>query len=548
MAQQYQVLARKWRPQQFDELVGQEHVTTTLKNAIEQNRLAHAYLFAGPRGVGKTSAARIFAKALNCLKGPTVTPCDRCDNCREIIAGNSLDVLEIDGASNRGIEEVRELRETVRYAPARGRFKIYIIDEVHMLTKEAFNALLKTLEEPPAHVKFFFATTEPQKLLPTILSRCQRFDLRRIPARLIVQQLKKIAAKEHVAVDEHALSAIARAAEGSLRDAESTLDQLIAFCGNRITEEDVLSVFGLVAHDQITALTDAVVDGHTHNALKILSELDEHGKDLQRLAAELLEHFRNLLVVTLGREAAESLQAPDTVLELLRTQSRRIDADAVLRIIDVLSAAETRLRYALSKRVHFEIALIKAIRARQATGIEAVLKTLTELRSRLTAAAEPAPAAQPGPAPKPASPAAGSAAADPGEPVAASTIEEAWADAVEHLGKVTPLARSYLVGARPVRLDGEVLVVAFEPEFAEQRVFVDTGRNRELLQARLKEKLRRDVRLRFEVAETGREVPAAKSAAKRPETAKKTYDDFKDDPLIKKALEIFKGTIVEVRK
>src|SRR5260221_8604268 len=218
MAQQYQVLARKWRPQQFDDVVGQEHVTTTLKNAIEQNRLAHAYLFVGPRGIGKTSTARIFAKALNCVKGPTVTPCDKCDNCKEITEGRSLDVLEIDGASNNGVEQERELRDTVRYAPARGKFKIYIIDEVHMLTTQAFNPLLNTLKEPPAQVKFIFATTEPQKVLPTILSRCQRFDLRRIPANLIVKHLKEIAKKEKVLVDDEALAAIARGAEGGLRD------------------------------------------------------------------------------------------------------------------------------------------------------------------------------------------------------------------------------------------------------------------------------------------------------------------------------------------
>src|SRR5208283_782247 len=247
----YQVIARKYRPQRFAEVVGQEHVTQTLANAIEQNRIAHAYLFCGPRGTGKTTIARIFAKCLNCTGGPKIDFDEKDSQCIEITEGRSLDVLEIDGASNNGVEQVRELRETCKYAPANSPFKIYIIDEVHMLTTQAFNALLKTLEEPPAHVKFFFATTEPQKVLPTILSRCQRFDLRRIPASLIVKHLKAIAKKEKVSVDDEALAAIARGAEGGLRDAESALDQLIAFCGNKIAESDVLSVFGLVAHDQI---------------------------------------------------------------------------------------------------------------------------------------------------------------------------------------------------------------------------------------------------------------------------------------------------------
>src|SRR5437016_8588323 len=257
----YQVIARKYRPQRFSDVVGQEHVTQTLTHAIEQKRIAHAYLFCGPRGTGKTTIARIFAKCLNCTGGPKVDFDDKDPRCQEIAEGRSLDVLEIDGASNNGVEQVRELRETCKYAPASAKFKIYIIDEVHMLSTAAFNALLKTLEEPPEHVKFLFATTDPEKVLATILSRCQRFDLRRIPAAMIVDHLAKIAKKEKVKIDEAALHAIARGADGSMRDAESTLDQLISFCGDKIEEADVLSMFGLAAESQLLELARAVLAG-----------------------------------------------------------------------------------------------------------------------------------------------------------------------------------------------------------------------------------------------------------------------------------------------
>src|SRR4051812_41776844 len=289
----YQVFARKYRPQTFDDLVGQSHVSQTLKNAVKQNRLAHAYLFVGPRGVGKTSTARILAKSLNCVKGPTVVPCGECDNCREIAAGNSLDVIEIDGASNNSVEDVRELRDNVRYAPAKGKFKIYLIDEVHMLSSAAFNALLKTLEEPPAHVKFIFATTEPQKVLPTILSRCQRFDLHRIPANLIADHLQFIAGKEKITLEPVAGHAIARGAEGGLRDAESMLDQLVAFCGDKIAEADVLNVFGFTSQQTVADLTDKILAGATAEAVQLLHNQCESGKDMMKLMSDLIAYLRD---------------------------------------------------------------------------------------------------------------------------------------------------------------------------------------------------------------------------------------------------------------
>src|SRR5256886_8991854 len=297
----YQVIARKYRPQRFSDVVGQEHVTQTLSHAIEQRRIAHAYLICGPRGTGKTTIARIFAKCLNCTDGPKVDFDDKDPRCQEIAEGRSLDVLEIDGASNNGVEQVRELRETCKYAPASSRFKIYIIDEVHMLSTAAFNALLKTLEEPPEHVKFMFATTDPEKVLPTILSRCQRFDLRRIPVKLIAEHLSLIAGKEKVEIAPEALYAIARGAEGAMRDAESTLDQLISFCGNKIEEADVLSMFGLTAQGQILALASAVLKGNSEAVLRELNELAKHGKDLARLLGDLLVSFRNLLIYQISR-------------------------------------------------------------------------------------------------------------------------------------------------------------------------------------------------------------------------------------------------------
>src|SRR5438046_4272780 len=336
----YQVLARKYRPQRFSDVVGQEHVTQTLANAIRQKRTAHAYLFCGPRGTGKTTIARIFAKCLNCTDGPKVDFDDKDPRCQEIAEGRSLDVLEIDGASNNGVEQVRELRETCKYAPASSRFKIYIIDEVHMLSTAAFNALLKTLEEPPEHVKFMFATTDPEKVLPTILSRCQRFDLRRIPASLIVQQLTKIAKEENVKISPEALYAIARGADGGMRDAESTLDQLISFCGDKIEEPDVLSMFGLTAQAQLLELARCVLAGEVEKALRQLNDLANNGKDLGRLLSDLLNHFRNLLIFQVSRGDLSMLEVSEAESASLGEQSKMAGTEALTRIMEGFGSSE----------------------------------------------------------------------------------------------------------------------------------------------------------------------------------------------------------------
>jgi DNA polymerase-3 subunit gamma/tau len=394
----YQVIARKYRPQRFADVVGQEHVTQTLSNAIAQKRIAHAYLFCGPRGTGKTTIARIFAKCLNCTGGPKFDFDDDDERVREITEGRSLDVLEIDGASNNGVEQVRELRETCQYVPAKSAFKIYIIDEVHMLSSAAFNALLKTLEEPPAHVKFMFATTDPEKVLPTILSRCQRFDLRRIPSALIVKHLAEIATKEKVKIDAAALSAIARGADGGMRDAESTLDQLISFCGDKIEEADVLSMFGLAAQNQILKLSHALLAGDVSTALTELNELAQGGKDLGRLLGDLLNHFRNLLIFQVSRGDLNLIEASETEAVALKEQAALAATDSLTRILEVFADAELRLRDAASKKILLEVTLLRAIEARNALPIDAVLKQLNQLRSG-QAGTPPAPSTVPAPAP-----------------------------------------------------------------------------------------------------------------------------------------------------
>lgn len=395
----YEVIARKWRPQRFEEVVGQDHVVTTLRNAIEQNRIAQAYLLSGPRGTGKTTLARIFAKALNCINGPTTTPCCECDACKEIAKGTAFDVTEIDGASNNKVEDVHtKIIDTVNFSPIGGKHRIYYIDEVHMLTPNAFNALLKTLEEPPPHVKFIFATTEPEKVIGTILSRCQRFDLRRITSAGIISQLRIIAEAEKINIDEDALLAIARGADGSMRDAESAFDQLIAFTGSEIREADVLSVFGLVARDTIEKLAEAVLTGDVTRVLGFVEELDKSGKDLRRLTAELINHFRNLLVCIHLNGTTDGLNVTDSQCATLTAQSKLCSPAAALTIVENMISLEPQLKQALSPRTMVETTLIRCARASNLVDLETILGKL----SKLKAAAESAtpPPEQPAPAPQ----------------------------------------------------------------------------------------------------------------------------------------------------
>ena len=574
----YEVIARKYRPQHFAEVVGQDHVTQTLTNAIEQKRIAHAYLFCGPRGTGKTTIARIFAKCLNCEGGPKIAFDDKDPRCIEIAEGRSLDVLEIDGASNNGVEQVRELRETCKYAPAKSKFKIYIIDEVHMLSTAAFNALLKTLEEPPAHVKFMFATTDPEKVLPTILSRCQRFDLRRIPNALITQHLAHIAKLEKVKIDDAALHAIARGADGAMRDAESALDQLISFCGDKIEEADVLTMFGLAAQSQVLGLSQAVLAGEIQTALTELNQLAQNGKDLGRLLADLLNHFRNLLIFQVSRGDLNLLEVSETEVVTLKEQAALANTEALTRILEVFTDSELRLRDAASKKILLEVALLKAIEARNAISLDSVLKQLNSLRGGGTGV-QPVSAAASAPAPAPATKSAPkthvvhqAAAAAPAAPAVATPVSadlaELWIKLVEVVGRVSPFTRSYLVDANPVSFEKNILTIGFDPEFEDHLGLVDNARNHVLLQTKLAELGHANAQIKFIKTEIStahppqpaktvspalaapkqdKGEPAASVAKAKPASAAFSKDDFKNDPLIQKALEIFKGQIIEVR-
>ena len=410
----YEVLARKWRPKTFDDVVGQDHVTRTLAHAIEQDRIAHAYLFIGPRGIGKTTLSRIFAMALNCEKGPTMQPCGECANCKGIATGMDMDVVELDAASNNKVEDIHGVLDQVQFAPTHSRFKIFILDEVHMLTNAAFNALLKTLEEPPAYVKFIFATTEGDKVLPTIISRCQRFDLRRITTGDIVRRLRFICNAEGITITDDALLAIARGSNGGLRDALSALDQLIAFKGNDLTENDVLAVFGLISRSALEALAGSILQGDIAAILKAVDAFESSGKDMRRFTAELLWHFRNLLVF---QQAGAELAKQDVTAEqlaVLEKQAQTVTPQRIVEITGLLSEMESRLRSALSVRTLVEMTLIRCARAAKTVSLDEVLKRLTALKDsviRRLAAAAPqglaaAPAAQtsaaqPTPAPQP---------------------------------------------------------------------------------------------------------------------------------------------------
>lgn len=540
-------------------MVGQEHITQTLKNAIEQNRLAHAYLFVGPRGVGKTSTARILAKALNCEKGPTVSPCGVCSQCREIADGRSLNVFEYDAASNTQVDKIRELIiERVSMAPTNGyKYKLYIVDEVHMLSNSSFNALLKTLEEPPPHVIFIFATTDVQKVPTTIVSRCQRFDLRRIPANLIAKHLQFIAKEEKIKLNEAAAHTIAKGAEGGLRDAESMLDQLVAFCGNEIAEADVLTIFGFTAQQTIAGLCDHILDADAPAALAVAHQQTGDGKDLSVLLSGLIQSLRDLLVIKADPKAVDA-ELDEAALAKLKEQAGKIKMDRLLDMIDQFAAAEGRMKWAPNKTLHFEIAVIKAIHTLQQTTLSEVIDTLSALRSGQNPAPPAAghkpkpgaapvakiPAAYPAPkTPEPVEPAR--TETEPAQPIA---VENFWPELLRQIRSKRPLISSWIETGALLKLDNEVCVIGFPKDRTIAMESVQRANNRKFIESLIATLAGRPLTFKCEVCEglavTPPEPPTREKAPPPADPREKTDADFKNDPLIKKALEIFEAEII----
>ncbi len=540
----YQVFARKYRPQTFKEVIGQEHVTNTLANAIAKGRLAHAFLFVGPRGTGKTSTARILAKSLNCHAGPTIDPCGNCDACTEIARGNCLDVLEIDGASNNGIEQVRELRENARFAPARDRYKIYIIDEVHMLSTSAFNALLKTLEEPPPHVKFIFATTEVHKVLPTILSRCQRFDLRRIPAPLIAGHLEKIARLEGITLMPEAALAIARTAEGGLRDAESMLDQLAAFGGDNIGEEDVMSIFGLTPLREVADLCSAILNQDAPGALALLHRHDGMGRDLAKLLDELIHHLRALLVTIINPEGETHFDT--ATQEILSGQASMVSSARVMDLIEIFAAAENRMRWAPNKLLHFEVAVIRAIQSLGQTTLDELLSAAAqgtgaaEAPTQFARSSKPAPAATSASAPLESEVARVPEKKELPAATASSDATAIWRQVCEVTRGARPLFAQWMQSGEALRIVDDTLVVGFSPESKTAKESLSRPNVIGFLKKTVTEAAGRPLELKLEID------PQVAVKTQELDGNEKSGDDYLNDPLIADAVQRFNAKRMEI--
>jgi DNA polymerase III subunit gamma/tau len=488
----YVVIARRWRPQQFDEIIAQEHVSKTLSNAIANNRIAHAYIFTGPRGIGKTTTARILAKALNCEKGPTPTPCNECASCKAITQGNSLDVLEIDGASNRGIDEIRNLRENIRFTPTIGQYRIYIIDEVHMLTKEAFNALLKTLEEPPSHALFIFATTEIHKVPATILSRCQRFDFKRIPIKTIINHLKHICDADNIKVEDDALLQIAKKADGSMRDSQSILDQIISFSGDKITFEDVAQALGVIHQDLYFNISELILEKDLKGIILQTQEIFNSGYDLTEFLMGLEEHFRNILI-TVSTGSTELIETSEDYLKRYKEIAPKYNENDLVAVLQIISDTVFSVKNSQQPQLKFELGLIKITKLPAAKDLESLLEKLDLIKKKVkNSGVNDAPVS------------AYNASVPEVKPDSfdINTVRQNWPNVVTEVHKHKPSLVTSLEKANPLKADDTVLEIEIDNINAFQKDLIEN--NIRLIEKCLKVVFHLDMKLkcRYRVEET----------------------------------------------
>ncbi len=545
----YISFARKYRPQTFDDIIGQSHVITTLKNAISQDRVAHAYLFSGPRGVGKTTAARILAKALNCEKGPTPKPCNACAACKEITQGSFLDILEIDGASNRGIDEIRNLRDNVKFSPAKGKFKVYIIDEVHMLTPEAFNALLKTLEEPPQHVKFIFATTQAHKVPPTILSRCQRFDFRRIGAKEIANNLKKIVKQEGLNIDEEALGLIAKYSDGGMRDAQVMLDQITSFTNLPIGAKDVTKILGMVEDEALFELSSAIRNKDAARALGILDTLTNEGKDIPQIALGLIEHFRNITITKISKDIDSLIDAGAEKVRRYRDEGAGWTIEEALYIIYTLANAIDLIKKSNLAKIPLEAALVKLTLSHSVFPLKDLIKRVEALETSLGAKNEIASSLTSF-APRNDE---GSRIFRPPAVAAPKSADlkeviGAWSAIISSIMLKKMSVASYLQEGYPVSVSDKVLLIGFPKELQFHKEVLESPDNKAIIEEAIKTVLGKELKAEFILTEPENTPPRRPgySGTNSSDIFEQKEDEAlkkEDDPILKTAMEIFGGDI-----
>ncbi|WP_432823579.1 DNA polymerase III subunit gamma/tau [Trichloromonas sp.] len=547
----YLVLARKWRPQSFEDLVGQEHVSQTLANAIRTGRVHHAFLFTGARGVGKTSAARIFAKALNCETGITSTPCNECPSCLEITAGQGIDVFEIDGASNTGVDDVRELRENIRYLPSRSRYKIFIIDEVHMLSINAFNALLKTLEEPPDHAKFIFATTEPHKIPVTILSRCQRFDFRKIALPRVSARLREIVDAEQIRISDRSLALVARRGEGSMRDSLSTMDQVIAFCGEDVADEDVQGLLGMVDRRLLLDVVEAVQERDSRRALEAVRRVDDLGHSFRQFCQELVELYRSVILCKVLDAPEEVLQVVGDELADLQRLAKSSELDDLQRAQTVLMKAEVELVGASFPRLTVEMALVRLANLPPARDVASLVRKLEDLERRL-AGSGGLPAAAPGRSSRPA-PVESEAFVPPKKPeapVPSAVGGGGWQGLVTQVRSRRPMIGSLLEHGSLLKQELPELEIGF-PAGSFHLEQVKDAETFAVLVEMASEFFARPVTIRIVPidAKSGQTPPSLLEERKAQESdrKKRLREDALAHPMVQKAVAVFEGEIREVR-